>query len=312
MNRVSGRRAAGVFILAGLAFLIYQVLPTTLQTAYAISMKLTGRATICTWPRILRFWPDVNQFARLYEDARQGTSMVQQEGDLELIASPKGKFWVRHENVPASQPVYQIAEHDWVASTNPGEIVQPGEIVIDVGAHVGIFTAKALALGASKVVAVEPDPGNLECLRRNFAPQIASGQVVLVPEGAWSRSSVLVLHLGASSAWNSMVKDFVGSHSIEVPVRKLDDMVRELKLTRVDFIKMDIEGAEREALAGAQETLRTHRPRLMIDSYHLPDDMDVLPPLIRRAHADYALSCGPCEPNEDGPKHLVPHVTFYR
>ena len=49
---------------------------------------------------------------------------------------------------------------------------------------------------------------------------------------------------------------------------------------------MDIEGAERQALRGALATLRRDRPRLMIDSYHRPDDLAVLPPLIRTAHRD--------------------------
>ena len=96
-----------------------------------------------------------------------------------------------------------------------------------------------------------------------------------------------------------------------MPVRKIDDMVKELNLPRVSFIKMDIEGAEREALKGSLETLRAHRPRLMIDSYHRPDDMEVLPGIIRQAHPDYRIACGPCEPTQEGPKRLIPHVTFY-
>jgi Methyltransferase FkbM domain len=73
---------------------------------------------------------------------------------------------------------------------------------------------------------------------------------------------------------------------------------------------MDIEGAEREALRGATRTLERFRPRLMLDSYHLPDDMKVLPAILRRAHPDYSLHCGPCEAAPGNPR-LIPHVTFY-
>jgi FkbM family methyltransferase len=80
---------------------------------------------------------------------------------------------------------YLFAEHEWLLETNSSESVQRGDVVLDIGAHVGVFTAQALELGAAKVVAVEPDPGNVECLRRNFSEDIAAGRVVLVEEAAW-------------------------------------------------------------------------------------------------------------------------------
>jgi hypothetical protein len=84
--------------------------------------------------------------------------------------------------------------------------------------------------------------------------------------------------------------------------------VNDLKLNKVDFIKMDIEGAEREALAGANGILVKYHPRLMIDSYHLPDDVVVLPKIIHQAWPGYSQVCGGCEV-EQGSMH--PHVTFY-
>src|SRR5262249_32097121 len=67
----------------------------------------------------------------------------------------------------------------------------------------------------------------------------------------------------------------------------------------------DIEGAEREALRGATQTLARFFPELMLDSYHRPDDMQVLPPIIRQANPRYAMICGPCE------ETFTPHVTYY-
>jgi hypothetical protein len=56
----------------------------------------------------------------------------------------------------------------------------------------------------------------------------------------------------------------------------IDDVVRGLNIPRVDFIKTDIEGAERYALKGAAHVLSTYAPRLGVSSYHYPDDPAVL------------------------------------
>jgi hypothetical protein len=67
----------------------------------------------------------------------------------------------------------------------------------------------------------------------------------------------------------------------------LDALAAELELDRIDFIKMDIEGAERHALAGARGVLASHKPRLAICIYHAADDPDVVPQVVREANGAY-------------------------
>jgi hypothetical protein len=74
---------------------------------------------------------------------------------------------------------------------------------------------------------------------------------------------------------------------------------------------MDIEGAEREALAGAEKTLARFKPRLMLDAYHRPDDVTVLPAVIQRANSQYRIVCGPCELNAAQPWKAKPHAIFF-
>ena len=57
---------------------------------------------------------------------------------------------------------------------------------------------------------------------------------------------------------------------------------------------MDIEGAEQRALAGAQDTLRTYKPRLAIAAYHLEDDQIKIPEIVAATRPDYEMECGPC------------------
>jgi hypothetical protein len=110
---------------------------------------------------------------------------------------------------------------------------------------------------------------------------------------------------------NSGMTGFIGAiqgTKTRVPIRRIDSVLAELGIAHVDFIKMDIEGAEREALKGAARLLEQSKPRLMIDAYHLPDDPTVLPEVIRRSNPAYQARCGPCELVSGT---ILPHVLFF-
>lgn len=175
----------------------------------------------------------------------------------------------------------------------------------------GVYTAKALSLGAARVISVEPDPGNLECLRRNLSAPIAAGRVIVVDQGVWSSEGKLVLHEAVGNSGMNSVVNEVGGANVTISVTTIDALVRNLNLSRVDYIKFDIEGAEREAIKGGMNTLRTFRPRLMLDTNHRPGDMQVLPALIRQAHADYRYGCGPCRLVDEPLKKLAPRAMFF-
>ena len=70
----------------------------------------------------------------------------------------------------------------------------------------------------------------------------------------------------------------------------IDDLVSEEKLKRVDFIKMDIEGAELEALRGAENTIRQFHPKLAISLYHKLNDLWEIPEYIDSLGLGYKFS----------------------
>ena len=280
----------------------------------AVQMKLGGAAQDCSWGRTLAIDRDSRRLLALRLGASQSIA-VQRINDalgIDLLSTAVRPFWLKHasETLGGKKLLsYLLSEHDWIEEISRDSHVQPGDTVLDCGAHAGVFTAKALARGAAQVVSIEPDPVHVECLRRNFRKEIAEGRIVVVPQGVWSREGKLTLYRDVeNSGENSMVEERQGQ-AIEVSVTTIDRLVQTLQLPRVNFIKMDIEGGERHALRGALETLRKFRPRLMIESYHLPDDMRVLPAIIRSAHQDYETVCGPCEL---AGSRIIPHVTFYR
>jgi FkbM family methyltransferase len=283
----------------------------SLNSALATFVKLRGSAPECPWKRTALFGFDLMRMERWRLTDRLRVSLKATDSALGIQQFSTGgrDFWIKERGEEMNGKeliIYLLSEQGWMAELNGKDHVQPGDIVIDCGAHVGTFTDIALRRGASRVVSIEPDPVNLECLRRNFPREIASGRVIVVPKGVWSREQMITLFVGAgNSGKNSMLWD-TKAGKVEVPVTTLDKLAVELQLPRVDFIKMDIEGAEREALRGGSQTLAHYRPRLMLDSYHRPDDMQVLPVIIHQANPLYSMVCGPCEETT-----FVPHVTYY-
>lgn len=149
--------------------------------------------------------------------------------------------------------------------------VQPGDVVIDGGAAWGdtalIFAEMAGADG--RVVSVEAMGECLDLFRENMDlnPKLAA-HVELVEAALWDRSDQTLTMSTAGPG--SRVTDH---GTVTAQTVTIDDIVTRLDLSRVDFIKMDIEGSEHQALLGAHRTLGSFKPRLAISAYHKPGDI---------------------------------------
>jgi FkbM family methyltransferase len=208
----------------------------------------------------------------------------------ELLETDLGHFWV-----PApgrglvSWLVWEITVQ--VEYESSPVAIRIGDTVIDCGAHVGVFTKHALRRGAARVIAIEPDRTNLACLEANLAQQIEAGRVTVIRAGVWDRRTYLRFQQwegdSARHTFGASPPDL--SEADGTLVLPLDDIVEALNLQRVDFIKMDIEGAERRALEGAQQTIRRFKPRMAICTYHQVDDPIVIPRIAKEADATYQI-----------------------
>ncbi|MEJ5367064.1 MAG: FkbM family methyltransferase [Bryobacteraceae bacterium] len=251
--------------------------------------------------RLMRAKDEILEKSRLLQKEYEG---------LELYETPYGRFWAP----PGSRYTlpFNLAEQAVHLYGAGAHFVQKGDIVLDCGANVGVFTRFALNAGASKVVAVEPAPDNVECLRRNFRDEIAAGRVLVVPKGVWDRADELELRIEeGNEAAATFVMDLKKvDRTVRVPLIRIDDLMEELGLPRVDFIKMDIEGAEVRALEGARETLRRHHPRLSIAVYHQWEHPVEVPRAARAAWPHYQVECGPCDAPEG--RMVRPDVLYLR
>jgi len=270
--------------------------------------KAAGHFTYLDWPEIVRWVaspcytfdepdPKVAESIRLLDEQRiDGRKR-------ELFATNLGNFWLP---APGRELLTWLIWEMTVQKDyeSEGVGVRPGDMVLDCGAHVGVFTRFALRRGAAQVVAIEPDPTNLACLEENFANEISDGRVRVVRAGVWDHETTLTLfHVEEA---NSGMQGFVGeaektSGIPGIPVRPLDVIVRELELDRVDFIKMDIEGSEARALLGAKETLARFRPKMAICSYHNRDDVIVIPRIAKAAQPAYQIQAKDIDTAETHP-----------
>src|SRR5579863_9879953 len=224
---------------------------------------------------------------------RPKISLQKTEAGLDLWNTPQGGIWDIHGD--AGLP-YLMAEQQSDIYEPAGHEVRRGDIVLDCGANIGVFTRKALSRGASLVVAIEPAPHTLEALRRNFEEEIKSGRVSVYPKGVWDRDAELELAVdGANQAANSIVLDRGPAPKIRIPLTTIDEIVAELKLARVDFIKMDIEGAERPAIKAASNTIQRFRPRMSLSTEHLAGDYAAILALVKSIEPRYRYQGCDCE-----------------
>jgi FkbM family methyltransferase len=156
------------------------------------------------------------------------------------------------------------------------------EIYVDVGSDDGntIIDYNNISHGHyRKIIALEPDAINVKRINENINNRNIE-RLRLIPKGAWSSNTKISFeNLGNGS---SKISD---KGQIMAPVIKLDDV---LKNVSGDIaIKMDIEGAELEALKGAKETIIQNKPRLAICVYHKPEDIIDIPLYISEIAPEY-------------------------
>lgn len=126
--------------------------------------------------------------------------------------------------------------------------VEVGDIVVDCGAYVGGFARSVVEI-ADRVVLIEPAPENASCCRTNIV-DLENAEVIQA--ALFDHSGTMPLNLSRSQVDHSLLAPDRGAsgNTLEVEVFRLDDLTQRLGLDRVDFFKLEAEGAEIEAING--------------------------------------------------------------
>jgi FkbM family methyltransferase len=147
-----------------------------------------------------------------------------------------------------------------------------GMIVFDIGANVGYFSmiAGQLVGKSGRIIAVEPDPRVVEVLRKNME---ANGfhNATVVEAAAYNSSGKVSLGCAPATSWSGIYYERP-TKRIAVRALTLDSLLSQLGLDRVDFVKIDVEGAESVVLEGMSDILVHYRPRVLLELHgNYPD-----------------------------------------
>ena len=159
------------------------------------------------------------------------------------------------------------------------KFLEPGGVFVDIGGNTGIYTIKAAQFfrqhGGGTVVTYEPLPEMLMDLERNIR---LNGF-----DNVRLRSFCLGETPGAAEFWinfnrpasSSLVNHDATAQRVSTMVFRFDDVFPLEKLDRLDYVKMDVEGAEAQVLAGARATLKKFRPIVQMETGHRDAALDL-------------------------------------
>lgn len=164
------------------------------------------------------------------------------------------------------------------------DIFEPveNEILVNAGSYDGRTDLEFLVWGGDKIkriYAFEADSSNAEKCKE-FIKEYCDERVVLIPKGCWNETTQLFISSGAGTPGGHLEE--TGENVVDVTT--IDSVVNGEKVT---FIKMDIEGAELNALKGAKNTIIKNRPRLAICVYHKYADIFEIPQYILSLVPEY-------------------------
>jgi len=239
--------------------------------------------------------PDVPAFGDgLFDRAFYEAHASEIEAAADLLADEESRriFWntvkfklsgdIRYLLEAESDPVQALAT-----------LVKPWTLdsAADLGAYNGDTVRELLSMAAGslkRIYALEPDARNFKKLSA-YAETETACEVIPIQVGAWSREETLYFDGSGNrnASFGTNRSETLADRPVKLREVRADTLDHVLKGERVDYIKYDVEGSEREALLGSVETVRGFSPTLMVSLYHRNEDLFSLPLLVRELFPQY-------------------------
>ena len=148
--------------------------------------------------------------------------------------------------------------------------LQPGQIVVEVGAYIGYYAMRAAELVQpdGHVIAVEAVPENIKLIKENLRINRLNN-VTVVEAAAWKEKSTLTFHWEGHQAGSLLPNIVRNKTKLTVPANSIDNILNELNIFSVDFIRVQVNGVELDVLQGMHNTLEKKHPRVLVTAPYL-------------------------------------------
>ncbi|MFA6918690.1 MAG: FkbM family methyltransferase [Patescibacteria group bacterium] len=168
-----------------------------------------------------------------------------------------------------------------------------GDTVVDAGTNVGFFTilASKLVGDSGKIYSFEPVKEAATILKNNININNCKN-IEIVEKALGDQEGDIEFYIDSENLFegsSSVIKPESEKSRRKIQQTTIDDFVIANKIEQIDFIKVDIEGAERYMLKGAEQTIKRFKPMISIRTYHLPDDPEVIEKILKSYVPEYKI-----------------------
>ncbi len=193
-------------------------------------------------------------------------------------------LWIHVDLV--KERTWWLGTHEPATQKALRQVLGPDKVIYDIGAHLGFYALPAARLGAV-VIAFEPDPESAARLRMHVERNGLGDRVRTIEAAVWSKSRPSITfrrgmpRSQGGVCWRDHQPVLASGAVIEVAAVAVDDLVASGE-PAPHVIKLDVEGSEAEVLRGAANTLREHRPVLIVE-VHTADQYAAVTQIIANA-----------------------------
>jgi len=268
--------------------------PSKVTLVKVIAYRLLGKERVKLPLNNESYWKQRRDTKMMQDKCTPPVKVDSMNWDLSLFNLSEKSFNIKLYCRPSGvQTIFGLKQYEY--KEEGVEIrAEKGDYVIDAGGCWGdtalYFANEVGEIGM--VYSFEFIPNNISVFKKNLSlnPHLKNRiKMIQRPLSDVSYNNYYFKDKGPGSKIDA--KQFEGYDGIVTSI-SIDDFVEEYNLTRVDFIKMDIEGAEPIALKGAIETIKKFKPKLAIAIYHSMDDFANIPEYIYNLNLGYELYLG--------------------